>query len=259
MAAEGWAGVEVAAHFFPKFENTTSNELQGVLERCVKADGEGDVQMGEAGTDWAKQSSRGLLATLKHSGHLILLAGVWNKKEGRAQIAVFSKNSTGNLFTQVGEQILYQHFFSLLGSHGKAMSHLGRLAHYLYTEGLCVCCECVAPRVCGDHGATPIAAYLVVTTISQHGAEERFLSLVDIINITQRWGLPMNEMWWVPQEKVAEACAALQDVRWHGAYEDVAVVLSSVGKRVGSPLFSHMQVQVCVTFIHCGGEDSRNL
>ena len=41
-------------------------------------------------------------------------------------------------------------------------------AWWLHAEehGLCYSFECVVPRILGDHGATPEAAYLVLTAVS---------------------------------------------------------------------------------------------
>jgi hypothetical protein len=58
-------GLRLFAHFFPKFENTDSLDLwESTKGFVLNGSGEG------------KGLQRGMITTLKHSGHLVLLSGV---------------------------------------------------------------------------------------------------------------------------------------------------------------------------------------
>jgi hypothetical protein len=60
--------VQLAAHFFPKFENTDTTDLWETTKEFASSSISSSVSSGEY--------ERGLLATLKHSGHLILMIGL---------------------------------------------------------------------------------------------------------------------------------------------------------------------------------------
>jgi hypothetical protein len=71
-------------------------------------------------------------------------------------------------------------------------------------HGLCYSFECVSPRVLGDHGATPRAAYMVLTAISLT-AEERYglKHLTDATNsCVARWLGSMVAAMPVPSERL---------------------------------------------------------
>jgi hypothetical protein len=75
--------------------------------------------------------------------------------------------------------------------------------------------ELVVPRALGDHGATPLAAYLVLTTVAvTRGPSPRFLSPAEVIALATAWRLPLNEVWYFPAAAAPRVEAALHAARW---------------------------------------------
>ena len=69
-------GVQLAAHFFPKFENTDTADLWETTKEFATLPPSSPSSSSSSSSSSQKGFERGLLATLKHSGHLILVIGL---------------------------------------------------------------------------------------------------------------------------------------------------------------------------------------
>ncbi|EOD13585.1 hypothetical protein EMIHUDRAFT_437134, partial [Emiliania huxleyi CCMP1516] len=137
----------------------------------------------------------------------------------------YSKNGTANKYSRLGERLLREHFSAVwpgdAGAFGRWWEHAARFS-------LCYSFECVAPRVCGDHGATPHAAYMVLTCVA-HAGGEGFLSPAQLLELGAAWRLPLNEVWYVPWERAAAVEDRLHAARWSMADEDADAALEGCG------------------------------
>ena len=180
------------AHFLPKFDN------EGTESRLAHHPD-------------AQAHANCLAVSKKHSGHLVMCP------------PFYSKNGSGNSYSRIGELLLRRHFAAVWpeapGAFDEWWAHAA--AH-----GLCYCFECVVPRVLGDHGATPHAAYMVLTTVS-HTASAGFLSPAEVLRLGALWRLPLNEAWFVPWEAAAAVEDALHAARWTLRDSDVEALLAS--------------------------------
>jgi hypothetical protein len=114
------------------------------------------------------------------------------------------------------------------------------------TRGLCYSFELVTPRILGDHGATPEAAYLVLTTVAlTSGKSSRFLSPAEVIELATRWRLPLNEVWYFPSESAVAVEKALHQARWTLKDSQVQDVLAKVGgsSMVRQSFLTHLETQ----------------
>ena len=180
------------AHFLPKFDN------EGTESRLAHHPD-------------AQAHANCLAVSKKHSGHLVMCP------------PFYSKNGSGNSYSRIGELLLRHHFAAVWpeapGAFDEWWAHAA--AH-----GLCYCFECVVPRVLGDHGATPHAAYMVLTTVS-HTASAGFLSPAEVLRLGALWRLPLNEAWFVPWEAAGAVEDALHAARWTLRDSDVEALLAS--------------------------------
>lgn len=81
-------------------------------------------------------------------------------------------------------------------------------------HGLCYSFECVVPRLLGDHGATPAAAYMVLTCIAHTADGGSFLSPAQLLRLATAWRLPVNEITFVEWSEAAALEEALHAARW---------------------------------------------
>ena len=166
------------AHFLPKFDN------EGAESRLAHHPD-------------AQAHANCLAVTKKHSGHLVMCP------------PFYSKNGSGNSYSRIGELLLRRHFAAVWpeapGAFDEWWAHAA--AH-----GLCYSFECVVPRVLGDHGATPHAAYMVLTTVS-HTASAGFLSPAEVLRLGALWRLPLNEAWFFPWSSAPSVEDALHAAR----------------------------------------------
>ena len=180
------------AHFLPKFDN------EGTESRLAHHPD-------------AQAHANCLAVSKKHSGHLVMCP------------PFYSKNGSGNSYSRIGELLLRRHFAAVWpeapGAFDEWWAHAA--AH-----GLCYSFECVVPRVLGDHGATPHAAYMVLTTVS-HTASAGFLSPAEVLRLGALWRLPLNEAWFVPWEAAGAVEDALHAARWTLRDSDVEALLAS--------------------------------
>ena len=185
--------MRLSSHFFSKFDN----QSEGVRLSSAPA----------------AAGARCLAVSKKHSGHLVMAP------------PFYSKNGTANKYSRLGERLLREHFSAVwpgdAGAFGRWWEHAARFS-------LCYSFECVAPRVCGDHGATPHAAYMVLTCVA-HAGGEGFLSPAQLLELGAAWRLPLNEVWYVPWERAAAVEDRLHAARWSMADEDADAALEGCG------------------------------
>ena len=181
-----------SAHFLPKFDNA------GDEARLA-----GDASLAGA--------ARCLAVSKKHSGHLVMCP------------PFYSKNGCGNAHSRMGEVLLRAHFRAAW-ERGEAQFD----AWWAHSEanGLCYCFECVVPRLLGDHGATPRAAYMVLTCVSHTAGGGGFLSPAQLLSLGAAWRLPLNEVWYVPWRLAHVVEDALHERRWTLADDEVDALMA---------------------------------
>lgn len=104
----------------------------------------------------------------------------------------YSKNGSANRYSRMGEILLRRHFAAVWPTNGEA--RFEEWWAHSEAHGLCYSFECVVPRILGDHGATPDAAYMVLTMISHVGGGGSFLSPAQLLRLATDWRLPVNEV-----------------------------------------------------------------
>jgi len=185
--------LRISTHFFPKFDNQS----------------EGKKLSMQLPASAAEREQFTLAVTKKHSGSLLMAP------------PFFSKNSTGNLYSRVGAWLMREHFeaaWAPLASDPGSRFTSGAAAfkgwwQHAEEHGLCYSFECVTPRLLGDHGATPLSAYLVLTAVSST-PDGRFLSPGELLVVATMWRLPVNEAWYIPAKRAGQVEDALHKARW---------------------------------------------
>ena len=152
-----------------------------------------------------------LAVTKKHSGHLVMAP------------PFYSKNGCANRYSRMGELLLRTHFGAAFPGRGDEAFQ----AWWAHAEehGLCYSFECVVPRILGDHGATPAAAYMVLTVVSHAGGGGTFLSPAQLLVLATAWRLPVNEVTFVPWSAAAPVEEALHAARWTLTDADASALL----------------------------------
>lgn len=202
----------IIAHFLTKFNNQDKDSLLSERPSAVGA--------------------RCLLVSKKHSGHLVMAP------------PFYSKNGVGNSYSRLGELLLRQHFSAVWPDDPSAFE---KWWDHATEHSLCYSFECVAPRVCGDHGATPRAAYMVLTCVVHTGGEG-ILSPAELLTLGAAWRLPLNQAWYVPWESSAAIERELHNARWTITDSEADVLLSRSGSAAGA-------VEQCfLRHVDCQGE-----
>ena len=183
-----------SSNFFPKFDNEDTAQDARLTSRASTSE------------------PKCLAITKKHSGHLVMAP------------PFYSKNGVGNSFSRMGALLLLTRFHAVFPDSPSSFADW-----YLHAEKsrLCYSFECVVPSLLGDHGATPGAAYMVLTCVST--AAGTFLSPAQVLALATRWRLPLNEAWYVPWSAAASVEASLHEHRWTMTDADAAVVLKDTG------------------------------
>ena len=184
------------AHFLPKFDNQSETTRLSADETCSGASC--------------------LIVSKKHSGHLVMAP------------PFYSKNGCANRFSRMGAILLREHFGSVWSADAEAK--FGAWWAHAEEYGLCYSFECVVPRILGDHGATPSAAYLVLTAVSHVGSGS-FLAPAQLLVLATTWRLPLNQAWYVPWERAAAVEEALHAGRWSMYDADADRLLEGAGER----------------------------
>ena len=185
----------IHANFLPKFDNQAESARLTRDPRCLAANT--------------------LAVSKKHSGHLVMCP------------PFYSKNGSANRYSRMGELLLRAHFNAAFpGRGGERFA-----AWWAHAEeyGLCYSFECVVPRVLGDHGATPRAAYMVLTVVSHVGGGGTFLSPAQLLVLATAWRLPVNEVTYVPWTAAPAVEESLHASRWTSSDADATAYLSNAG------------------------------
>lgn len=164
--------LRLEAIFHPKFDNEHQNDLQirnNMLSRV--------------------SSNQGYLeVTLKHSGSLMLWSG---------HQRFYSKNSTQNVFTAVGEILLRQHFARAWNGVSPdvdaAKDKFKECSDYVEQHRLTLSFE-VVPSILGHHGDIPQRDYLILIAVADK-KQERFYSTAELTALAQEFRLPHNDAW----------------------------------------------------------------
>ena len=168
-------------HFLPKFENADRDTMLSERE----------------GKDLV------LCMSKKQSGSLVMCP------------PFYAKNSVGNRFSRLPAMLLLDHFRCCFENQGDAKFR--EWWDEAEAAGLSYCFEAVTPRILGDHGATPKAAFLSLTSVAR---DEKFLSPITVLELATRWRLPLNEAWIVPWTDAPRVEAQLRDARWTATNSD---------------------------------------
>ena len=133
-----------AAHFLTKFENQSEDKRLHPLLMATSSS-----SLSSTG------SATCLMVSKKHSGSLLMAP------------PFYSKNATANKFSRLGAITMHAYMCAVWDEPKSQPNTF--LAWWADAEarGLCYSFELVVPRALGDHGATPKAAYLVLTTVAQ--------------------------------------------------------------------------------------------
>ena len=194
MVTRGCA--RLLAHFLPKFDNLHESA------RLVSEPG--------------CETATCLIVSKKHSGSLVMAP------------PFYSKNGCANQFSRMGALLLREHFNSVWQM--EAEQQFAEWWAHAEEHGLCYSFECVVPRILGDHGATPHAAYLVLMCVAHVGGGG-FLLPEELLRLATRWRLPLNQAWYVPWHKAAEVEDALHAGRWTMSDSDADGLLEGRGTR----------------------------
>ncbi|KAL7543626.1 hypothetical protein ACHAXR_012913 [Thalassiosira sp. AJA248-18] len=163
------ARLKLEAIFHPKFENETpdSEIRQKMLARVSAHQGY-------------------LEASLKHSGSLLL----WSGRQ-----CFYSKNSTGNVFTRVGEIMLMQHFARCFGSSNNWREEYERCSEFVHQNRL-TCSFEVVTSILGHHGDLPKRDYLILIAVADRGCGRgKFYSSNELVRFAHKFRLPHNDAW----------------------------------------------------------------
>ena len=162
------AGLRLEAIFHPKFENETP-----------------DSEVRRKMLDGVASGGGYLEASLKHSGSLML----WSGRQ-----CYYSKNSTNNAFSKVGEIMLMRHFARCFGG-ADWRGEYERCGELVYRSRL-TCSFEVVTSVLGHHGALPERDYLILIAVADRGCGSgRFYSTNELVRFAQAHRLPHNDTW----------------------------------------------------------------
>ncbi len=202
-------------HFLPKFDNQSKD---AALTKTPHA-----------------THPKCLAVSKKHSGHLVMAP------------PFYSKNGTANLYSRLGEITLRDHFAAVWP--GQADAAFDRWWNHAAAHGLSYSFECVTPRIAGDHGATPTAAYMVLTCVAYTGEGGGICTPAEALLLATAWRLPLNEVTYVPWEAAARVEMALHAARWTATDSDADALLEGSGPRVGFLRHGDTQGEVLEGFV----------
>ena len=156
------------------------------------------------------------------------------------------QNGVGNRFSRMGALLLRTHFDAVWD--GSGATQFAAWWQHAEAHSLCYSFECVVPAILGDHGATPSAAYMVLTCVS-HTKSGTFLSPAQLLVLATHWRLPLNEVWYVPWERAAAIEEALHAARWTMADSDAQAVLAGSGEHQAFLTHGETQGEVLEGFV----------
>ena len=162
--------LKLEAIFHPKFENESpDSEIRRKMLDGVS-------------------SGRGYLeASLKHSGSLLL----WSGRQ-----CYYSKNSTNNAFSKVGEIMLMRHFARCYGGGDRDWrAEYEKCSEFVFRTRL-TCSFEVVTSVLGHHGAIPERDYLMLISVADRGTGSgRFYTTAELVRFALAYRLPHNDAW----------------------------------------------------------------
>ena len=214
--------LSLEAIFHPKFENENRNDqsIRSEMKERVLAD-KGYIEV-----------------SLKHSGSLLLWSG------GQRY---YSKNSTDNPFTYVGEVLLRQHFYRAY-SNEECMTddnmerRYQECSDYVQEHRLTLAFE-VVTAILGHHGDIPARDFMILTAIADRNTE-RFYSTCQLIQLAQRFRLPHNDTWVFDSEQSVDGLFHLYDTtREIGLAEDTVAALNDIADMHVSSMYPHTVFQ----------------
>jgi hypothetical protein len=210
--------LSLEAIFHPKFENE-NRQLQSIR-----------AEMKEKVSTQAGY----LEVSLKHSGNLLLWSG------GQR---FFSKNSTANAFTYVGELLLRQHFQRVWYPEYTAGDAMYKeCSDYVEKHRLTLAFEAVT-SVLGHHGELPKKDFLILTAVAQK-AKQQFCATVEILELAQRFRLPHNDVWVFSTPEAVDTLFHLTDTtRETGLASDTVAALNTSANAHVSSMYPHVHFQ----------------
>lgn len=204
MPPTSFQRLRLEAIFYPKFDNEKQQQHQQLQDTTATASDDIRQQMKQK----ISQQRGYLEVTLKHSGSLLLWSG---------GSRYYSKNSTDNVFTLVGEIIVRQHFHRAWycantedpkeALDGDKMYK--QCSDYLEQHRLTLAMELVT-AVLGDHGAVPHRDFIIITALADRNHYHRiegneleqlllpqswFATTPELLQFCQRFRLPHNDVW----------------------------------------------------------------
>ena len=212
--------LSLEAIFHPKFENENRNDqsIRSQMKERVFS-GKGYIEV-----------------SLKHSGSLLLWSG------GQRY---YSKNSTENQFTYVGEVLLRQHFYRAFHDEPPTTAleaNYQECSDYVQENRLTLSFE-VITAILGHHGDIPKRDFLILTAVANRSAE-RFYSTSELVQFAQRFRLPHNDTWVFDSESGVEGVFHLYDTtRETGLAEDTIAALNRIADMHVSSMYPHVVFQ----------------
>ena len=227
--------LRLEAIFHPKFENESQTDKE-IRQRMLQAiaDGQGYLEV-----------------SLKHSGSLLLWSG---------GLRFYSKNSTDNVFTHVGEILLKQHFvrafWQARDDEKNLLQPFDECSDYVQKHRLTLAFEAVT-AVTGDHGDRPRRDFLILTAVADRQTE-RFWGTDEIVAFAQRFRLPHNDAWiFKSNESVQELFAFYDSARETGYAQNVMAALSKAADTRVESMLPHIDFQgnilegIVIRFVPC--------
>ena len=220
--------LSLEAIFHPKFENE-NRAHQDVRQQMKDRVG----------------SQQGYLeVSLKHSGSLLLWSG---------HQRYYSKNSSENCFTYVGEMLLRQHFWRAWpeqqqqqqqqdGNEDNQEGKYRECSDFVEDNRYTLAFE-VVTSVLGHHGDLPSRDFLILTAVADREAE-RFLTTAEILEFAQRFRLPHNDVWVCSTNKAVDELFHLYDSKRETGYaDDMIAALDETSDAHVSSMYPHVDFQ----------------
>jgi len=209
--------LSLEAIFHPKFENENRESM--LIRREMK-------EKVNAGKGYLEVS-------IKHSGNLLLWSGSQR---------YYSKNSMGNAFTYIGEILLRQHFFRSWYSSKSGEEMYKECSDFVEKNRLTLAFEAVT-SVLGHHGDLPKKDFLILTAVADRSLA-RFYDTVEVLEFSQRYRLPHNDLWVNTTLTSVDKLFSLYDnIRETGLAGKCITALNSICDTHVSSMYPHVDFQ----------------
>lgn len=232
--------LRLEAIFHPKFEN--ESQIDKEIRRHMHT---------------AIQQGQGYLeVSLKHSGSLLLWSG---------GLRFYSKNSTDNVFTHVGEILLKQHFVRAFWhddtQHAAGVQQFEECSAYVQEHRLTLSFEAVT-AVAGDHGDRPERDFLILTAVADRN-QERFWGTDEIVALAQRFRLPHNDAWIFKSMPAVQKLFSFYDAARETSYaSNVVQAMSDASDTRVESMLPHVDFQgnilegIVIRFVACATDST---